>query len=106
MNENIVNFLNGYMMNPDPQYAVLLKGKWGCGKTHFINHWIDAYKGNPTTEQVLESIYVSLYGLSDTKQITTAINRVICPILYGKAAKAGKVLAKMTVSANRYHCSA
>lgn len=37
-------------MNPDPQYAVLLKGKWGCGKTHFINHWIDAYKGNPTTE--------------------------------------------------------
>lgn len=95
MNENIVNFLNGYMMNPDPQYAVLLKGKWGCGKTHFINHWIDAYKGNPTTEQVLESVYVSLYGLSDTKQITTAINRVICPILYGKAAKAGKVLAKI-----------
>lgn len=95
MNENIVNFLNGYMMNPDPQYAVLLKGKWGCGKTHFINHWIDAYKGNPTTAQVLESIYVSLYGLSDTKQITTAINRVICPILYGKAAKAGKVLAKI-----------
>lgn len=95
MNENIVNFLNGYMMNPDPQYAVLLKGKWGCGKTHFINHWIDAYKGNPITEQVLEPIYVSLYGLSDTKQITTAINRVICPILYGKAAKAGKVLAKI-----------
>ena len=95
MNENIVNFLNGYMMNPDPQYAVLLKGKWGCGKTHFINHWIDAYKGNPTTKQVLEPIYVSLYGLSDTKQITTAINRVICPILYGKAAKAGKVLAKI-----------
>lgn len=95
MNENIVNFLNGYMMNPDPQYAVLLKGKWGCGKTHFINHWIDAYKGNPTTAQVLEPIYVSLYGLSDTKQITTALNRVICPILYGKAAKAGKVLAKI-----------
>lgn len=82
-------------MNPDPQYAVLLKGKWGCGKTHFINHWIDAYKGNPTTEHVLEPIYVSLYGLSDTKQITTALNRVICPILYGKAAKAGKVLAKI-----------
>ena len=83
------------MINPDPQYAVLLKGNCGCGKTHFINHWIDAYKGNPTTEQVLESIYVSLYCLSDTKQITTAINRVICPILYGKAAKAGKVLAKI-----------
>ena len=24
---------------PNPQYAVLLKGKWGSGKTHFINEY-------------------------------------------------------------------
>ena len=95
MNTNIEQFLNGYMINPDPQYAVLLKGKWGCGKTHFINHWINEYRRNQSVEQVLEPIYVSLYGLSDTKQITTAINRVICPIMYGKTAKIGKVLAKI-----------
>ena len=94
MNENIVNFLNGYMMNPDPQYAVLLKGKWGCGKTHFINHWIDTYQKQDAEDKVLEPVYVSLYGLSETKQITTAINRVLYPILYGKAAKAGKTLLK------------
>lgn len=94
MNENKVNFLNGYMMNPDPQYAVLLKGKWGCGKTHFINHWIDAYQKQEAEDKVLEPVYVSLYGLSETKQITTAINRVLYPILYGKAAKAGKTFLK------------
>lgn len=94
MNENIVNFLNGYMMNPNPQYAVLLKGKWGCGKTHFINHWIDAYQKQEAEDKVLEPVYVSLYGLSETKQITTAINRVLYPILYGKAAKAGKTFLK------------
>ena len=94
MNENIVNFLNGYMMNPDPQYAVLLKGKWGCGKTHFINHWIDAYQKQEAEDKVLEPVYVSLYGLSETKQITAAINRVLYPILYGKAAKAGKTFLK------------
>lgn len=94
MNENIVNFLNGYMMNPDPQYAVLLKGKWGCGKTHFINHWIDAYQKQEAEDKVLEPVYVSLYGLSETKQITTAINRALYPILYGKAAKAGKTFLK------------
>lgn len=94
MNENIVNFLNGYMMNPDPQYAVLLKGKWGCGKTHFINHWIDTYQKQEAEDKVLEPVYVSLYGLSETKQITTAINRVLYPILYGKAAKAGKTFLK------------
>lgn len=94
MNENIVNFLNGYMMNPNPQYAVLLKGKWGCGKTHFINHWIDTYQKQDAEDKVLEPVYVSLYGLSETKQITTAINRVLYPILYGKAAKAGKTFLK------------
>ena len=94
MNENIVNILNGYMMNPNPQYAVLLKGKWGCGKTHFINHWIDAYQKQEAEDKVLEPVYVSLYGLSETKQITTAINRVLYPILYGKAAKAGKTFLK------------
>lgn len=40
MNENIVNFLNGYMMNPEPQYAVFLKGKWGCGKRFADNFQI------------------------------------------------------------------
>ena len=94
MNEDIVNFLNGYMMNPDPQYAVLLKGKWGCGKTHFINHWIDTYQKQEAKDKVLEPVYVSLYGLSETKQISTAINRVLYPILYGKAAKAGKTFLK------------
>lgn len=81
-------------MNPDPQYAILLKGKWGCGKTHFINHWIDAYQKHDAEDKVLEPVYVSLYGLSETKQITTAINRVLYPILYGKAAKAGKTFLK------------
>lgn len=42
MNENIVNFLNGYMMNPDPQYAVLLKGKWGGWENSFYQS-LDRY---------------------------------------------------------------
>lgn len=94
MNKNIENFLNGYMMNPNPQYAVLLKGKWGCGKTHFINHWIDAYQTQDAVDKTIVPVYVSLYGLSETKQITTAINRVLYPILYSKAAKAGKTFLK------------
>ena len=29
MNENIKKFLDGYMKNADPQYAVMLTGHWG-----------------------------------------------------------------------------
>lgn len=34
MNEQISQYLNNYMTNPDPQYAVMLKGKWDVEK-HF-----------------------------------------------------------------------
>lgn len=94
MNTNIEQFLNEYMINPDPQYAVLLKGKWGCGKTHFINNWVKSYQKQSAADKVFDPVYVSLYGLSETKQITTTINRVLYPILYGKAAKVGKTLIK------------
>ena len=38
-NKHIKEFLNYYIGLPNPQYAVLLKGKWGSGKTHFINEY-------------------------------------------------------------------
>ena len=37
MNANITQFLFTYMDNPDPRYAVMLKGKWGCGKSFSID---------------------------------------------------------------------
>lgn len=95
MNRGLVNYLNEYMLNPDPQYAVMINGKWGCGKTFFIKKWLNRYKESENEgNKVLTPIYVSLYGLKTLKQITTAINQVLYPILYGKAAKAGKTLLK------------
>ena len=94
MNKNIENFLNEYMKNPDPQYAVFLKGDWGCGKTFFVNNWLDSYKKKIPEEQILKPVMVSLYGLSEIKQITAAINKALYPILCGKAAKVGKTLTK------------
>lgn len=94
MNKNIENFLNEYMINPDPQYAVFLKGNWGCGKTFFVNNWLNSYKKKISEEQILKPVMVSLYGLSEIKQITAAINKALYPILCGRAAKVGKTLTK------------
>lgn len=33
MNERIFQYLLHYAENPDPRYAVMLKGRWGCGKS-------------------------------------------------------------------------
>lgn len=97
MNEDIEKFLDGYLVNSDPQYAVFLKGNWGCGKTFFINKWLESYKKKIPADQVLEPVMVSLYGLSEIKQVKDALNRVLCPILYGKVAKTGKALFEVSI---------
>lgn len=109
MNELISKYLSDYMHNPDPQYAVMLKGKWGCGKSFFVNKWIEEYT-NAGEGVSLKPIYVSLYGLKDTSQITESIDRVLHPLLYSKGAEitkklfkiAGKVVLKTSFDDNKY----
>lgn len=94
MNELISKYLSDYMHNPDPQYAVMLKGKWGCGKSFFVNKWIEEYT-NAGEGVSLKPIYVSLYGLKNTSQITESIDRVLHPLLYSKGAELTKKLFKI-----------
>lgn len=88
MNENIRNFLDCYIKDPDPQYGVLIDGAWGCGKTFFIQSWL---KGLANDEScVLKPIEVSLFGLNKVSQINDAINRVLFPVLDNKYYKFAK----------------
>ena len=88
MNENIRNFLDYYIVDPDPQYGVLIDGAWGCGKTFFIQSWL---KGLANDENcVLKPIEVSLFGMNKVSQINDAINRVLFPILDNKYYKIAK----------------
>lgn len=96
MNENIENYLFTYLENPDPRYAVMLKGKWGCGKSYFINDWIKQYKEKEKKNLVvLEPIYVSLYGFREIHQIKHAIDRVLHPFVYSKGAELAKKFLKL-----------
>lgn len=78
-NKHIKEFLNYYIGLPNPQYAVLLKGKWGSGKTHFINE----YK-NEMNKNKQKYIYVSLYGITSYDEIETKFLEAIHPTLYNK----------------------
>lgn len=97
MNENIAKFLDDYMRNPDPQYAVMLTGRWGCGKTFFVNQWLKTLEvSDEDREEViyLKPIYVSLYGLSSLAEVKTEIDRKVNPFYYSKTAKMLKTAAK------------
>ena len=98
-NENISIFLKSYVENPDPRYAVMLKGKWGCGKSFFIDRWLERYQ-QPEIEAgeddiVLQPIKVSLYGITKTEQITKAIDRALHPIMYSKGMQVAKNVLKV-----------
>lgn len=96
-NNHILASLDSYVDNPDPRYALMLKGFWGCGKTYLVNQWIEEKFKNPENKKdaMLEPIRVSLYGITETEQITKAIDRQLHPFLYSKFAKVGAGLLKI-----------
>lgn len=86
-NEHISQFLDYYIKLPNPQYAVLLKGKWGSGKTHFINKYKDKLKENKQ-----RYIYVSLYGVKNYDEIETKFLQSSNPEIFNeKSIFAGKL---------------
>lgn len=61
----------------------------GLWKILFVNKRIEEYT-NAGEGVSLKPIYVSLYGLKDTSQITESIDRVLHPLLYSKGVELTK----------------
>ncbi len=79
MNTHIDGFLDYYSELQSPQYAVLIKGKWGSGKTHYINEFKKRLDTNSK-----KYIYVSLYGVTNYDEIETKFLETLHPKLYNK----------------------
>jgi KAP family P-loop domain len=87
-NDHIAAYLKYYFNFPHaPYFSVLLNGQWGIGKTFLIKKILRRLF--PDDEGY---VYVSLYGLSETGEIDSAIFRAMYPILGWKGTKiAGRV---------------
>lgn len=86
MNENIINYLDEYITKNDIHFATLLKGKWGTGKTFFINNYIKKIESRDDDFKV-KFIYVSLFGLKSLESVNEIIFQQFHPILGSKTAK-------------------
>jgi hypothetical protein len=82
-NEHITTYLDWYLDIENPEFAVMIKGEWGSGKSYFIKKYIESKKDE-------KFIFISLNGLSTTKEIDQQIlssvhpifkNRLIGPVL-------------------------
>ncbi|EJM53510.1 P-loop NTPase fold protein [Pseudomonas sp. GM48] len=88
-NSHIHDFALEYCFSPTPpQYALLLKGAWGSGKTWFVEKLANAIRKKEGRE-----LYISLYGLNSFSAIEYEFYRKLHPILSNKGMEiAGKVL--------------
>lgn len=97
-NDYIKEYLNNYIKKDNPEFAVMLNGSWGSGKTFFIKKLIrdewtkDKVENGDYIE--LNPIYIYVNGLSSINQINTKIREIIHPILYSKGAKIVKKLGE------------
>lgn len=70
--ETIVRALDHYLeAETDTDYAFLLQGPWGVGKTHFIKNYIKTRAAGKPAEVPL--LYVSLHGITDISQVVDQI---------------------------------
>ncbi len=65
MNEHITAYLDQYLALPKPDFAVMITGEWGCGKTHFIR----AYQNGKVKDSAAKLCYISLNGISSLNDI-------------------------------------
>jgi hypothetical protein len=74
-NKHIIDYLNYYCAKENnTPFAVLLKGKWGCGKTFFVKNYIESQK-------CFKFLHISLYGLSNNGDIDEKIFEALHPVL-------------------------
>ena len=72
--EELVESILDYVRNDYTDYAIMLNGEWGSGKTYFWNHKIkNKIESMHINGKKYTTIYMSLYGISNLEEISKKI---------------------------------
>ncbi len=73
--KELIDSIEEYIRRPYTDYAVMINGEWGSGKTHFWNNKlrqrIEAIRNKEG--QLYKTIYISLYGINSLEEISKKI---------------------------------
>lgn len=72
--EDLIESILDYVRSDYTDYAVMINGEWGSGKTHFWNHKIrKKIESMQLNGKRYTTIYMSLYGISNLEEISKKI---------------------------------
>ena len=84
--EQINQAISDYLLIANTTYALLIDGKWGCGKTYYWNNTISPEIISKTNsindykkDKKYKSIYISLYGIENVEEISKRIFLELLP---------------------------
>ena len=91
-NQHIADFLDGFLnVSNQPDYAVLITGDWGSGKTHFIRKYLGGdkkiVKDWLTDCENYIVLYVSLFGAKSRADMDGRVLEKLHPILKSEKIK-------------------
>lgn len=66
----VTDILNHYMNSDSPEFALMINGGWGTGKSYLINQYIKKLKQQQPKKEI---ITVSLFGITSIEDIENAI---------------------------------
>ncbi|MDR6464711.1 P-loop NTPase fold protein [Chryseobacterium sediminis] len=96
-NKHIVEYLNYYIGSEHVNFAVLLKGNWGSGKTYFIRNLIEIWNTPNIAEDqfiTINPIYISLNGINSKKEIIEKLREKLNPFFHSKGVKVATAIFK------------
>lgn len=81
--EELKRIIEDYIKIEQTSYAILIKGSWGSGKTHFFNKQLSCV----IKKSGLQPLYISLYGIGTLEDLSKTLVLAIFPFLQSKTAK-------------------
>lgn len=87
MNKHITENISYYLSLEQPEYAILISGKWGSGKTYFIDDFINNNIDPNSSDERNKFIKISLFGLKEVSGIDEQIFQNLHPVLASKYAR-------------------
>lgn len=97
-NKSAKELIENYVFQTNSgEFALMLSGSWGVGKTHFINKILE------DTRFEQKAVYVSLNGIASEKEVYDQIMVQLSPLWHSdKSKKARKIFGGLVSAALRY----